>query len=297
VRQQHESFKFGVSSELWAIVSAAAWAADSILVRKGTAFSNPSTAALISFSVNAAVLIPYIIYQYPAEKIFQSANLFFVLSGIIQPAIVRVMFYVGIVRLGVSRAGPIRGTSPFFSVAIAFFVFRERPELIVYFGGLLTIAGTWLVSYKRAGEAKWRAIDLLFPLGAAMLASVSQNIRKAGLNSTNEPVIASTITTATSLVCLLGSLLFSGKRQSIKIDRQSLPFYSGAAVFALIGQLCTFIALNGGQISVVAPLINTTPLFAIAFTALFLRGEEKITPMVLIGVALLVAGIGFITAR
>lgn len=286
-----------MSSELWAIVSAAAWAADSILVRKGTAFSNPSTAALISFSVNAAVLVPYIIYQYPAEKIFQSANLFFVLSGIIQPAIVRVMFYVGIVRLGVSRAGPIRGTSPFFSVAIAFFVFRERPELIVYFGGLLTIAGTWLVSYKRAGEAKWRAIDLLFPLGAAMLASVSQNIRKAGLNSTNEPVIASTITTATSLVCLLGSLLFSGKRQSIKIDRQSLPFYSGAAVFALIGQLCTFIALNGGQISVVAPLINTTPLFAIAFTALFLRGEEKITPMVLIGVALLVAGIGFITAR
>jgi DME family drug/metabolite transporter len=286
-----------VSSEIWAIVSAAAWAADSILVRKGTAFSNPSTAALISFSVNAAVLVPYIIYQYPVEKIFQSANLFFVLSGIIQPAIVRVMFYVGIVRLGVSRAGPIRGTSPFFAVAIAFFVFRERPELIVYFGGLLTIAGTWLVSYKRVGEAQWRAIDLLFPLGAAMLASVSQNIRKAGLNTTNEPVIASTITTATSLVCLLGSLLFSGKTRSIKLDSQSLPFYGGAAVFALIGQLCTFIALNGGQISVVAPLINTTPLFAIAFTALFLRGEEKITPMVLIGVVLLVAGIGFITAK
>jgi drug/metabolite transporter (DMT)-like permease len=31
------------------------------------------------------------------------------------------MFYVGIVRLSVSRAGPIRGTSPFFSVAIVFF--------------------------------------------------------------------------------------------------------------------------------------------------------------------------------
>jgi drug/metabolite transporter, DME family len=203
-----------VSSEIWAIVSAAVWAADSILVRKGTAFSNPSTAALISFSVNAVGLVPYILYLYPAEKIFQSANLFFVLSGIIQPAIVRVMFYVGIVRLGVSRAGPIRGTSPFFP--LAFFVFRERPEVIVYLAGLLTIAGTWLVSYKRVGEAKWRAIDLLFPLGAAMLASVSQKIRKAGLNATNEPVIASTITTATSLVCLLGSLLFSGKTRSIK---------------------------------------------------------------------------------
>ena len=88
-------------------------------------------------------------------------------------------------------------------------------------------------------------------------------------------------------------------KKTVDKDRspKRLPFYGGAAVFALIGQLCTFIALNGGQISVVAPLINTTPLFAIAFTALFLRGEEKITPMVLSGVALLVAGIGFITAR
>ena len=283
-------------SEYWAIISAAAWAVDSILVHKGTQFSNPSTAALISFAVNAAVLVPYIFLQYPWEKILQPANLFFVMSGIIQPAIVRVLFYVGIVRLGVSRAGPIRGTSPFFSVAIAFFLFHDRPEFIVYVGGLLTIAGTWAVSYQRAGESKWRAIDLLFPLSAAMLASVSQNIRKMGLNTTAEPVIASTITTATSLVCLLGSLAFSG-RGSIKINRQSLPYYGGAAVFALVGQLCTFIALNGGQISVVSPLINTTPLFVIGLTWLFLKGEEKINRNVVIGVLLLVGGIALITGR
>ena len=286
-----------MSSELWAIISAGAWAADSILVRKGTAFSNPSTAALISFFVNTAILGPYIFFQYPLEKIFQPANLFFVVSGIIQPAIVRVLFYVGIVRLGVSRAGPIRGTSPFFSVAIAFFLFQDRPGLIVYLGGILTVAGTWLVSYKRAGEAKWRPRDLLFPLGAAMLASVSQNIRKMGLNSTSEPIIAATVSTATSLFCLFGSVLFSGNVRSIQINRPCLPYYGGAAVFALIGQLCTFIALNGGQISVVAPLINTTPLFVIGLTALFLRGEEKINRFVVIGVVLLVAGIVAITGR
>lgn len=286
-----------MSSELWAIISAGAWAVDSILVRKGTAFSNPSTAALVSFFVNTAILGPYIFFQYPLEKILQPANLFFVASGIIQPAIVRVLFYIGIVRLGVSRAGPIRGTSPFFSVAIAFFLFQDRPGLIVYLGGILTVAGTWLVSYKRAGEAKWRPRDLLFPLGAAMLASVSQNIRKMGLNSTGEPIIASTVSTATSLFCLFGSVLFSGNIRSIQINRPCLPYYGGAAVFALIGQLCTFIALNGGQISVVAPLINTTPLFVIGLTALFLRGEEKINRFVVIGVVLLVAGIVAITGR
>lgn len=284
-------------SEFWAIFSAAAWAVDSLLVRKGTAYSNPSTAALVSFLVNVAILVPYIFFRYSLEEIFQPANLFFVLSGIIQPAMVRVMFYVGIVRLGVSRAGPIRGTSPFFAVAIAFFLFHERPPWIVYAGGLLTIAGTWLVSYKRTGETKWRAVDLMFPLGAAMLASVSQNIRKVGLNTTNEPIIAATISTATSLCCLFGSLRFSGKADSIKITRGCLPYYLGAAVFALIGQLCTFIALNGGQISVVAPIVNTTPLFVIALTAIFLRGEEKINKAVVIGVILLVGGIAAIAGR
>lgn len=286
-----------MSSELWAIISAAAWAVDSILVRKGAAFSNPSTAALVSFAVNTAILGPYIFFQYPLEKILQPANWFFVASGIIQPAFVRVLFYVGIVRLGVSRAGPIRGTSPFFSVAIAFFLFQDRPGLIVYLGGILTVAGTWLVSYKRVGETKWRPRDLLFPLGAAMLASVSQNIRKMGLNSTSEPIIAATVSTATSLFCLFGSVLFSGNLRSIQVNRPCLPYYGGAAVFALIGQLCTFIALNGGQISVVAPLINTTPLFVIGLTALFLRGEEKINRFVVIGVVLLVAGIVAITGR
>lgn len=284
-------------SELWAIVSAAAWAVDSILVRKGTAFSNPSTAALISFFVNVTLLVPYVFYRYPPETIFQPANLLFIASGIIQPAIVRVMFYIGIVRLGVSRAQPLRGTSPLFSVAIAFFLFHDRPAWIVYFGGFLTVAGTWLVSYKRAGETKWRPVDLLYPLGAAMLASVSQNIRKMGLNTTNEPIIAATISTATSFVCLLGSLAFSNKASSMQINRRCLPYYGGAAVFALVGQLATFIALNGGDISVVAPLSNTTPLFAIALTALFLRGEEKINRYVVIGVLLLVSGIAVITGR
>lgn len=286
-----------MSSELWAIISAAAWAVDSILVRKGTAFSNPSTAALVSFFVNAAVLVPYTFYQYPADKILQLPNLLFVLSGIIQPAMVRVMFYIGIVRLGVSRAGPIRGTAPFFTVALAFFVLRERPELIVYLGGILTVAGTWMVSYKRAGESKWRVIDLMFPLGAAMLASVSQNIRKIGLNNTNEPIIAATISTATSLVCLAGSMVFSRKRSSIALNRPCMPYYLGAAVFALVGQVCTFIALNSGQISVVAPLVNTTPLFVIGLSAMFLRVEETINRNAVIGAILLVAGIAAIAGR
>jgi uncharacterized membrane protein len=286
-----------MSSEIWALVSAAAWAVDSILVRKGIAYSNASTAAFISFLVCVVVLVPYIFLAYPVETIFHPANFYFVISGLIQPAIVRVLFYIGIVRLGVSRAGPLRGTAPLFTMAIAFFALSERPGLFVYAGAALTVAGTWLVSHKREGEAKWRKIDLLFPLGAAVLASVSQNIRKMGLLTTEAPLVASTVSSATSFVCLLVSMSLSGKMGTLKVNRASMPYYLGAAIFALLGQVCTFIALHRGQVSVVSPIINTTPLFVIGLTALFLRGEEKITKNVVIGVVLLVAGIALITAR
>ena len=51
--------------------------------------------------------------------------------------------------LGVSRAGPLRGTAPLFTMALAFFVFSERPGPFVYAGAILTVLGTWLVSYRR----------------------------------------------------------------------------------------------------------------------------------------------------
>ena len=48
-------------------------------------------------------------------------------------------------------------------MALAFFVLSERPGPFVYAGAILTVLGTWLVSYRREGEAKWRTVDILFP--------------------------------------------------------------------------------------------------------------------------------------
>jgi len=286
-----------MSSESLALLSAAAWAVDSILVRKGTAFSNAATAAFISFLVSVSFLVPFVFIRFPNQTIFTSANLYFVASGIIQPAMVRVLFYMGIVRLGVSRAGPLRGTAPLFTMLLAFFILRERPGGIVYAGAVLTVFGTWLVSYRREGEAKWRTVDILFPLGAALLASVSQNIRKLGLLATGEPLVASAISITTSFVCLLLSLTLSGKLGSLKFRGGGLPYYGLAAAFALVGQLLNFYALHAGEVSVVSPILNTTPLFIVVFTTIFLRGEEKITRLVVIGSILLVSGIAVISAR
>lgn len=96
---------------------------------------------------------------------------------------------------------------------------------------------------------------------------------------------------------MLFALTVSGKLGSLKFRGGCLPYYGLAAVFALVGQLLNFHALHAGEVSVVSPILNTTPLFIIVFTAMFLRGEEKITWLAVIGSIMLVAGIAVITAR
>ena len=98
-------------------------------------------------------------------------------------------------------------------------------------------------------------------------------------------------------MCLLISLTITGKLGSHSFRGGCLPYYCLAAVFALVGQLFIFDALHAGEVSVVSPIINATRLFTIVFTAMFLRGEEKITRLVVIGSIRLLAGIAVITAR
>jgi uncharacterized membrane protein len=45
------------------------------------------------------------------------------------------------------------------------------------------------------------------------------------------------------------------------------------------------------------PLFNTTPLFAVLFSAVFLRDVEKVTFRVVLGAILMVAGVVIIAAR
>jgi DME family drug/metabolite transporter len=64
-----------------------------------------------------------------------------------------------------------------------------------------------------------------------------------------------------------------------------------------VAQIANFIALSRADVSVIIPLLNTTPLFTVLFSSIFLRGMETITPRILLGAALMVAGVVVITSR
>ena len=284
--------------EFLALTSSVAWGSEAILVRRGARYASVALAALMGFVLSTVALWTAIWLFFPLRLLYTNATWYFIISGLIQPAIVRFLHYTGIVRLGASRAGPVRSVTPLFAIALAFTFLGERPEAAVYLGSLLSVVGVWLTSTRREGESEWKAVHLAYPLGAAFLTAISQNFRKTGLLIMPNPYVATAVTITTSLAVFSLSLVATGQlRATFQGDRKCLPFYGTAAVVSATAQLLGYIALSEGDVSVVVPLINTNPLFIVLFSALFLRDLETVNARVAAGAVLIVTGIVLITWR
>jgi uncharacterized membrane protein len=134
-------------------------------------------------------------------------------------------------------------------------------------------------------------------LGAALVSAVSQSLRKQGLNILPDPFVAAATVTSVTLTLLMIFLFAAKRTRQLRMGRGSFLFFFIAALVALSAQISNFIALGQAEVSVIIPLLNTTPLFTVLFSSLFLRRMETITPRILLGAALMVAGVIIITSR
>ena len=284
-------------AEIFAIFSAMGWAIDSVLVRFGLRQSNIFAAMLMSYAVSITFVWSYLIVTTPLEFLTSPVMIYYVISGCMQPIFARALFYQGITRIGVARAGPLRGIEPLFAAAIALLVFNEQPGIQVYFGTILIVTSLWLISGKQEQTTSWRYIDALLPISAAFISAISQTLRKQALQIIPDPFVAVAMVTSVSLLLLLGFVFATGRVQQLRMNRSSFHFFLGAAVVATTAQIANFVALGGGQMSVIIPLLNTTPIFTVFFTAIFLRKVETVTTRIVCGAILMVGGVVLITSR
>ena len=273
------------------------WAADSVLVRFGLRKSNIFAAMLMSYLVSVTLMWSYLIATTSLEFLSSPAMIYYLISGCMQPLFARALFYQGITRIGVARAGPLRGIEPLFAGAIAVIFFHEQPGWLVFFGTLLIVASLWLISGKQQNDKQWRLVYALLPIGAALISAISQSLRKQALAIIPDPIVAVAVVTTVSLLLLLGFVFTTGRSEQLKMKREGFVFFLCAALVASAAQVANFIALARGELSVIIPLLNTTPLFTVIFSALFLRAVETINLRIMLGAVLMVAGVVLITSR
>jgi drug/metabolite transporter, DME family len=283
--------------DIVAIFSAMGWAGDSVLVRLGLRRSNIFAAMLVSYTVSVTCIWTYILMTTPLDFLRSPAMNYYLVSGCLQPLFARALYYEALIRLGVSRAGPLRGAEPLFATAIAVAVLHEQPTVPVYVGTLLIVGSIWAISSRQSGESNWRLLDIFLPLGAALVSAISQSLRKQGLNILPDPFVAAATVTSVTLTLFMIFLFATKRTGQLRMGRESFLLFFLAALIALLAQVSNFIALSRADVSVIIPLLNSTPLFTVLFSSLFLRGMETITPRIILGAALMVVGVITITSR
>ena len=274
-----------------ALLASVFFALAASLVRARVRRASPVVALALSLAVNVAVLWPISLVWY--DVTFDPwAWRFFILAGVLAPVLGRFFNYTGIDKLGVNLSTPITYANPLVSVGLAIAFLGERltgPGLV---GAMLVIAGGVVLGTAGGdGGVSFKRRHLVYPVLAALFYGSSAIFRKVGIDLVGQPVLAAAVTTTTSFLLLVGYLATRRDRPDLAVGRSEATFFVLAGLATSIAIPTVFLALQLGAVVVVTPVMNTSPLFVLAFSYLAFRGEELFTPRVVGGTVGIVGGV------
>ncbi len=284
-------------AEFFALANAFTFALHNILAKKALRYSNPATGVITSLLINIVFLWTLAILFVPLAPLTSAAILIFVVVGLFQPGLTRLLTYKGIDALGVAITDPIRATTPLFSAMMAIVFLGEKITPAIVVATFMIIAGITLLSWRTgAMKLAGSAVFLWYPIAASVLAGASQVVRKFGMAAVPHPILAAAVTATTSLVVSLLTLWYVEKTQETwKMNRKCFGWFLAAGITISVSMICIYYALDLGQVSVVIPISSTGPFFSLIFSALFLRDVEKVTLRIVLAAAMIVGGVLLIT--
>lgn len=278
--------------EAYALVTAFSFGLSAVLVRKGLSESTAVTATLVISGVQTVVLSLMLALSPPSLD--WAAVGYFVVAGLLAATMGRTLNYMSIDRLGVPISTSLSGTNPLFTIIFAFILIGDAVEASTVAGTVLVVAGIALIS-GWGGENNVKKDDLVIPLGAASLYALSSIVRKTALTMLPEPVLGAVVGALASLLTYPIVLRLMNRQGDIKFTKGSLPYFAAAGVSNSVAWMSMFIATQRGSVSVVSAIIGANPLFGLILSALFLRSVERITPRIIAGCLVIVAGVMVIT--
>lgn len=276
-----------------ALVSAVCSASATVLIRQGLQNADAYTGFWINVVVGVIGLWGTVLLMAPNAVFDLRAIPFFVLSGLIGTVVGRFMRFVAIEKVGAPVAASINNLNPFISTGLAILLLGERVTLPILVGTAVIVFGTALLSLSgKVVGFKFR--HLVYPFLAASCFGAVAILRKLGLSQTG-PLFGAAVNTTTAMIAFTAFLFASGNRQAMMYKGPGLRYFIAAGAAENAGVCLSIVALSLGDVSVVAPLSGTAPLFVLLLTAAFLQGVERLTWRIVFGSILIVFGVVLLT--
>jgi len=257
------------------LATAATWALVTQLQKQGLASVDGRTGALVvvlSFAGLFWLLAPFLIKW---NWFSTQAALVFALSGLIVPGLAQQFHMLSVEKLGPSLTAVVGTFAPVFAVVPAIFFLGETLNLQAVVGIVLMVLGVILsISAKTKTTGIFSLVLIWLAIGAAATRGLGQPISKFGLNDLPEPFFA-TLVMVTSAAAFIGVTHLIRDRATIRFELNRNFLWLVVAGGALgIGFLLLYVALNIGDVVVVAPFIATMPIWVVLFDHFIFKHDK-----------------------
>jgi len=240
--------------------------------------------------------------QYHSSTVTFDQLALIVIGSVFILAIGDTLYYVGLKKIGISRAQPISSSYPLYSMFLAAVILNERLTLAVAVGTSLVVVGIALIGLNRneknntalnGGAAK---LGVASSIVAAVFWSIGLAFIKMALNYSNiDPIFAAFISRTAALPFLLFAVIAAGDLNRIrKLTRVdvTIPAVGGMLEIGL-GAILLFSSLALTDASRAIPLSSVSPLFSLVIASIY--SGERVGTRNVVGTVLIVAGIILVT--
>lgn len=277
-------------------------ALQTLLIRIWTDEGRANDALLVVLFVNVLTFVPATaVLYFPEYPLVWESLASFVGAGFAGTLLGRLFVFMSIERIGASRSEPVKASQPLHATLIAVLVLHEAVTPAHMAGILLVVGGVATISWEttrdsspRGSVGNWR--DLLLPLAAALFYGIEPILAKIGFATGTPTLVGLTAKTVSATAFIVLYLRFRHALPSPASLVSSNTKWYGLAGLANTGFLmCYYAALEVADVSVVVPIIQTSPLVVLTLSYTFLSRRELVTKWLAAGTAIVVAGAILVT--
>lgn len=279
-----------------ALLAALAVASATLAIRIGTHDGKTSEALIVVLAVNSLCLVPSAaILEYPTYGVTVASGVSFVLAGVVGTLFGRGLHYLSIRRVGANLAEPIKASQPLHASLLALVFLGEVLTVRHLAGILLVTVGVGLVvlaasdrSTPGYGDVSISALSL--PFVAAFLFGVEPIFAKFGFKAGTPVLVGLSIKTVAAGVGFASYLFWRDALDVKSIREGRFTWYVAAGIANTAFLVSYYAALNVSSVTIVVPILQTSPVFVVAISAVFLRDLEQVTWRLVGGMVIVIAG-------
>ncbi len=288
-------------AQIYALLTALGFATSDLAARYGLRSSTPISGMLMMVVMTLLMYGPNAVAGFRMRETDYVGLAIFFLAGVGAPGLGPTFHYMSFQRIGMARTISIVGSTPLLTVFIAVLALDERPTTLTYIGtvsivaGVISLANEQRSATRQESAAKPVWTYFIFAVGSLLGFSAATALRKFAIQMVPNLSLALTVSGLGALLVIICWYPFLPPSDRFRFNHRTFWIFVVSGGLAALGHLALFAALQHGPLSSVAPLVYTTPLFAVAFSWIFFPELENLNFPVLTGAALICAGAILVT--